>query len=61
MEPAVDVHHLAEYPREVERDLVPVDVVLGQVHQVVDASALDVLHDEDALLRFLHLRCRPTR
>ncbi len=55
VEPSIYVNHLAEYPRQLQSNLVPVDIFLRQVHQVVNASASDVLHDEDALLRLLYL------
>ena len=58
MEPAVDVYHLAKYPRELQRELVAVYVVVREVHEVVNAPALDILHHENAFPRLLYLSYR---
>ena len=55
MEPSVDVHHLAEDARKLQRDRVPVDVVVRQIHQVVYSTSLDVLHHQYPFPRFLDL------
>ena len=57
MEPPVQVYHLREDPRKLQRDLIPIDVVVRQVHQVIHTSTLNIFHDEDALPRLHHLRC----
>jgi len=48
MEPAIQKEHLVENPRNFYRDLVPVDVVLCEVFQVIHAGSLDIFHDQDA-------------
>ena len=55
MEPSIDVHHLTEYTRELQRNRVPVDVVVRQVHQIVYSTSLDVLHHQYSFPRLLDL------
>ena len=50
MEPSIEVHHLTEYACQLYGDLIPVDVVVRQVLQVVHSPTLDKFHDEDPLV-----------
>ena len=56
VEPSVNMHHLAEDSCQLQCNLVPIDIVFGQIHKVVYPPALNVFHHENALSRLLDLR-----
>ena len=51
MKPPIDVYHLRENSRQLQRDFVAVDLVRGEVLKIIDPCAFDELHDEHPLVR----------
>ena len=55
MEPSVDKYHLVEYPRQLQCNFIPINIVLCQIRQVIHTTSLDVLHYKDAFRSCYHL------
>lgn len=51
MEESVQVYHLCENACELQRDGVAVDIMIGEVLQVVWSPASNKLHDQNPFLR----------